>query len=145
MFYIPIIVSLFTLIFTFFLIKKIKKAPTGTGEALKISQAIREGALSYLKRQYKAIGLAAIIIFFLLGLILGWKIAIGFLIGASASGVSGFIGMMVSTQANLRVAEAGKERIKERFVSIFSGRSGDRSFGWCSRTFFYFSFLSLDP
>jgi len=121
MFYIPIIISIFTLIFTFFLIKKIKRAPTGTGQSLKISQAIREGALSYLKRQYKAIGWAAIIIFFLLGLILGWKIAIGFLIGALASGVSGFIGMMVSTQANLRVAEAAKKGLKSALSLSFQG------------------------
>ncbi len=121
MFYLPIIISLFTLIFTFFLIQKIKKAPTGTGEALKISQAIREGALSYLKRQYKAIGLVALIIFFLLGIALGWKIAFGFLIGASASGVSGFIGMMVSTQANLRVAEAAKKGLKSALSLSFQG------------------------
>ncbi|PIP25004.1 MAG: sodium-translocating pyrophosphatase [Candidatus Nealsonbacteria bacterium CG23_combo_of_CG06-09_8_20_14_all_36_12] len=121
MLYIPITISLFTLVFTFFLIQKIKKSPPGIGEAVKISQAIREGAVSYLKRQYKTISLTALVIFFLLWLALGFKIALGFLIGAVVSAISGFIGMMVSTQANLRVAEAAKKGLREAFSLSFQG------------------------
>jgi K(+)-stimulated pyrophosphate-energized sodium pump len=121
MFSIPIIISLFTLIFTLFLIQKIKKSPSGQDEAVKISQAIREGAVAFLKRQYKAIGICAIIIFFLLWLTLGFKVAFGFLIGASASAGAGFVGMMVSTQANLKVAEAAKKGLKEALSLSFQG------------------------
>jgi len=114
MLYIPITISLFTLVFTFFLIQKIKKSPPGI-------EAIREGAVSYLKRQYKTISLTALVIFFLLWLALGFKIALGFLIGAVVSAISGFIGMMVSTQANLRVAEAAKKGLREAFSLSFQG------------------------
>ena len=52
---------------------------------------------------------------------MGWKIAIGFLIGAVLSGVSGFIGMIVSTQANTRVAEAAKKGLAKALDISFKG------------------------
>ncbi len=116
----PIIVSLFTVAFVFFLISKINKAPAAKDKAIAITEAIKEGAMSFLKRQYKTVSIVAIIIFVGL-LFLGWKIAIGFLIGAVLSGVSGFIGMLVSTQTNTRVAEASKRGLAQGLDLSFKG------------------------
>lgn len=123
MLFIPIIVSLFSLAFAYYLIGEVKKASSGSGKMIEISQAIREGAVSYLKRQFKTVLIAALVIFFLLFFGLGFKMAFGFLIGALASGLAGFIGMMVSTQANVKVAEAASKGLKPAFNLSFKGGS----------------------
>ncbi|MFH1462344.1 MAG: sodium-translocating pyrophosphatase [bacterium] len=123
MFLIPIVVSVFSLVFAFFLIKEVNRAPMGSGKMIEIAKAIREGAISYLKRQYKTVSLVAVIIFLILFIGFGAKTAFGFLIGASASALAGFIGMMVSTKANVRVAAAAKFGLKPALDLSFKGGS----------------------
>ncbi|MCX6719544.1 MAG: sodium-translocating pyrophosphatase [Candidatus Staskawiczbacteria bacterium] len=118
--YFPIIVSLFAIAFVWFLTIQIKKAPVAGGKAIAITAAVQEGAMSYLKRQYQTISIVGLVIFILL-FFMGWKIAIGFLIGAVLSGVSGFIGMIVSTQANTRVAESAKKGLAKALDISFKG------------------------
>jgi K(+)-stimulated pyrophosphate-energized sodium pump len=122
--YFPIIVSLFTIGFVWFLAMQIKKAPVAGDKAVAITSAVQEGAMSYLKRQYKTIAIVGVVLFLLLLLPFqgfGWKTAIGFLIGAVLSGVSGFIGMIVSTQANTRVAESAKKGLAKALDISFKG------------------------
>ena len=90
-------------------------------KALAITEAIKEGAMSFLKRQYKTVSIVALVIFFVLWIALGWKMAFGFLIGAVLSGLSGFIGMLVSTQTNTRVAEASKKGLAQGLDLSFKG------------------------
>ncbi len=116
----PIIVSLFAIAFVYYLVSQIRKAPVAGDKALAITAAVQEGAMSYLKRQYKTIAIVGLVLFVAL-LFMGWKIAIGFLIGAVLSGVSGFIGMIVSTQANTRVAEAAKKGLARALDISFKG------------------------
>ena len=118
--YYPIIVSLFAIAFVWFLTMQIKKAPVAGDKAIAITQAVQEGAMSYLKRQYYTVSVVGIILFIVL-FFLGWKIAIGFLIGAVLSGLSGFIGMIVSTQANTRVAEAARKGLARALDISFKG------------------------
>jgi K(+)-stimulated pyrophosphate-energized sodium pump len=121
--YFPIIVSLFSIAFVWFLVSQIRKAPAAGGKAVEITAAVQEGAMSYLKRQYKTISIVGIVLFFILLIApgFGWRIAIGFLIGAVLSGVSGFIGMIVSTQANTRVAESAKRGLARALDISFKG------------------------
>jgi len=123
MLFIPIIVSLFSILFAIFLIREINKLPSGQGKMLEVSQAIREGATAFLKRQYRTVGITAVVIFFILLFLLDFKTALGFLIGAVASSLSGYIGMMVSTQANVKVAEAAKSGLKSALDLAFRGGS----------------------
>ena len=123
MLYLPIIVSIFSLVFAYFLIREVRKAPFGQGRQVEIQKAIREGAMAFLKRQYKTISLAAIPLFFILWLALGFKVGIGFLLGAVASALAGFIGMMVSSQDNLKVTEAAKSGLKPALDLAFKGGS----------------------
>ena len=121
MLYFPIIVSLLSLIFTFCLIKKIQKSPSGEGKQVGIAAAIKEGAKSYLARQYKTISMVALVLFVILWIIFGFKTGLGFLIGAAASAICGYVGMMVSTTSNVKVTEAAKTGLKEALSLSFRG------------------------
>lgn len=101
--------ALLALIYGVVLIRWILKQPSGDGKMVGISLAIQEGARAYMTRQYKTIAAIGLVIFILIGLLLDWQLAIGFLVGATLSGVAGFIGMSVSVRANVRATEAAKQ------------------------------------
>ena len=123
MLFLPIVVSIFSLVFALFLIREVRKAPSGSGKMIEISLAIREGAMAFLKRQYKTVGQVSIFLFFILWSFLGFKTGLGFLLGATASALTGLLGMMVSTQANSKVAEAAKKGLKPALNLAFKGGS----------------------
>lgn len=91
----------------------ILKQPAGEGKMKGIALSIQEGASAYLARQYKMIAAIGTIIFILLGLVLNWTLAIGFLVGAVLSGVAGYVGMSVSVRANVRTTEAAKKGLAQ--------------------------------
>jgi K(+)-stimulated pyrophosphate-energized sodium pump len=147
MIYIPIVVSLFSLIYATFLIIQVNRSSAGDEKMIEISNAIREGAVAFLKRQYKTCAVVAVIIFLILWKFLGDKTALGFLIGAIASAISGIIGMMVSTKANVRVAEAAKKGLKPALSLSFKGGSITGflvvGLGLLSVSLFYYLFKDL--
>ena len=72
----------------------------GEGKMLEISRAIQEGAKAYLNRQYKAVAVVAIVIAAALWYFFNWITMVGFLLGAVASALAGYIGMNVAVRAN---------------------------------------------
>lgn len=123
MLFIPLAASLLAILFSLFLARRIQKIQIKEKKITEISGFIREGAFAYLSRQYKTIGAVAGILFLALGLFLGWKVAIGFLFGAFASAMAGFLGMWVSTEANGKIAEAAKGGLSRAFAIAFQGGS----------------------
>ncbi len=112
---ISLLCGLFSIAASILMYLKIRKMETGNEKMNEIADAIRVGAMAYLKRQTKYVGMFAAIIaalFLLIGFIFDplWiGIAFAFLIGAISSALAGYIGMDITTQANVRTAQAAKK------------------------------------
>jgi K(+)-stimulated pyrophosphate-energized sodium pump len=117
------LVGAFGVLFAISLATVVKKAPAGDKKMQEIAAAIQEGAIAYLNRQLKSMGIAGIIIFIVIFATLGAKFAIGFMIGAVASFMAGYIGMRVSVIANVRTAEAARKGLAAGLSLAFKGGS----------------------
>ncbi|MGD8469858.1 MAG: sodium-translocating pyrophosphatase [Desulfobacterales bacterium] len=124
--YLPLICTLVGaagVLFSIIIAVIVKGAPSGNEKMQEIANAIKEGAIAYLNRQLKSMGIAGVIIFVIIIFTLGIKTAIGFLIGAIASFLAGYIGMRVSVLANVRTAEAAKGGLSKGLSMAFKGGS----------------------
>ncbi len=107
------------------------KQDSGSAKMNEIAGAIQEGASAYLNRQYRTVAVVAVIIAVILFVALSHTmeggyfdsglIAIGFLAGAVCSAVAGYIGMFVSTRANVRVAQAASSGVRKALTVAFRG------------------------
>src|SRR3989344_9463213 len=100
--------SLLALIYGAVAASSLLKKSAGSARMQEISDAIREGAKAYLNRQYSIIAPIAVVVFALLWWLISLTSAIGFVVGAVASGLAGYIGMNVSVRANVRNTAAAK-------------------------------------
>jgi K(+)-stimulated pyrophosphate-energized sodium pump len=97
------------------LVREVLAASTGTQKMQEIARAVQDGAAAYLRRQFKTLSVFVVLIFFVLLLLpaegtgVRWGRSIFFLIGALASGLTGFIGMSLCVRGNVRVAAAARE------------------------------------
>ncbi|MFH1201125.1 MAG: sodium-translocating pyrophosphatase [bacterium] len=118
-----IISSFIAIVYGLFLAKSILKKSPGNARMQEIAKAIQEGASAYLNKQYKTIGIIAVILFLIIGFVpkLGWTMALGFLVGALFSALAGYVGMNVSVRANVRTTEAARTGINEALSLAFHG------------------------
>lgn len=98
------------LLVAFCLAAWIRKADEGTERMREIAGYIKEGAMAFLKREYKTMIIVIVVLFLLIGLGLGnWTTAILYLCGALLSVLAGFFGMKVATLGNVRTASAAQD------------------------------------
>ena len=112
------------LIVAFCLASWIGKADEGTDRMKEIAGFIREGAMAFLRREYKTMVIVIVVLFLLIGFGLqNWTTAVLYVIGALLSVLAGFFGMNVATKGNVRTANAAKEAGMPKALKI-AFRSG---------------------
>lgn len=114
--------GILAILYGLFMIRSILALSSGTEQMQKIAAAIQVGAKAYLNRQYSVITLVGIVICAILTALLGWKVGLGFIIGAFLSGLAGYVGMNISVRANVRTAEAARHGLQSALdVSFKAG------------------------
>ena len=117
-----IVTGLIAILYSFIVSKKILSASPGNAKMQEIAGAIQEGARAYLNRQYKTIAIVGIVILVIITYALGFWVGLGYFIGAFLSATAGYIGMLVSVQANVRTAEASRKGLSAGLnISFKSG------------------------
>ena len=111
--YLIIIAGLLAILYGYVVSKQILSASPGNDKMQEIASAIQVGARAYLKRQYKTIAIVGIIILVIITYALGIWVGLGYFIGAFLSGTAGYVGMLISVQANVRTAEASRKGLAE--------------------------------
>ena len=101
----------------------IGKAPEGTDRMKEISGFIAEGAMAFLKREYKIMVIVIAVLFLLIGFFISWVTAILYVCGALLSVLAGFFGMKVATLGNVRTANAAMESGMNKALKV-AFRSG---------------------
>ena len=120
--YIIIAAGLLAILYSYIVSKEILSASPGNIKMQEIASAIQIGARAYLNRQYKTIAIVGIIILIIITYALGIWVGFGYFIGAFLSGAAGYIGMLISVQANVRTAEASRKGLASGLnISFKSG------------------------
>jgi K(+)-stimulated pyrophosphate-energized sodium pump len=115
------------LLYTFIKFNWVAKQDAGTDRMKEISQYIAEGAMAFLKAEWKILTYFVIIVGLLLGVMSmsnthsHWSIALAFVIGAVCSALAGYIGMKAATKANVRTAHAARTSLSKALNVSFTG------------------------
>ncbi len=122
--YFALIASALALLLAYYFAKTVMKADEGTDLMKEIGQAIREGAMAFLRREYQWVSVFVAVMFVLLLVvpIEGRPSAsFAYLMGAVLSSIAGFIGMRIATAANTRTANAAREGAAKALPLAFKG------------------------
>ena len=129
LFYAVPAMGIFGLLYTLLKFNWVSNQPAGNDRMKEISTYISEGAMAFLKAEWKILGYFVVIVALLLGFMATknedshWTIAVAFVIGAVFSATAGYIGMKVATKANVRTAEAAKTSLSKALNVSFTGGS----------------------
>jgi K(+)-stimulated pyrophosphate-energized sodium pump len=100
----------------------IKRQPSGTDLMTEIADAIHDGAMVFLRKEYQILAIFIAVVFLLLIVFIAWQTALAFLVGAACSMLAGFFGMQAATQANVRTSQAAAQNGQGQALGIaFSG------------------------
>ncbi len=117
------------LLYTLLKFNWVSRQNAGSARMKEISDYIAEGAMAFLKAEWRILGYFVVIVALLLGIMASshenshWLIAVAFIIGAVLSALAGYIGMKVATKANVRTAEAAKTSLSKALNVSFTGGS----------------------
>ncbi len=115
------------LIYTLIKFNWVAKQDAGTPRMKEISNYIAEGAMAFLKAEWKVLGYFVVIVAILLAVMAQanpnshWSIAVAFIIGAVLSATAGYIGMKAATKANVRTAQAARTSLSKALNVSFTG------------------------
>ena len=127
--YLVLAAALIAIIYAAVQFYAVKRKPEGTEKMAEISAKIRTGAMAYLKRQYKTVGIFFIVMFALLCILsygfdfLSPFVPFAFVSGGLFSGLSGFVGMKIATYANSRTANGARESLNKGLKIAFASGS----------------------
>lgn len=121
-------ISVLALVFAFIRSGWIAKQDPGNAQMQKIAKYIAEGALAFLKAEYKVLSIFVVTVAILLALTADAEtshavIGLAFVVGATLSALAGFIGMRVATKANVRTTQAARTSLAKTFEISFTGGS----------------------
>jgi K(+)-stimulated pyrophosphate-energized sodium pump len=124
--YFVLILALGALLFSFLKSLWVSKQDAGDDTMKKIAKHIADGALAFLKAEYRVLSVFVICVAVLLGFIAkqdtsSWLIAVAFVIGAVLSAFAGFLGMRIATKANVRTTNAARTSLSKALNVSFSG------------------------
>ena len=118
--FIPIAIAI---LYSVYIIFWLLKQPAGNEKMQAISRAIQEGSGAYLKRQYVSVAIVALPLLLLIAWQFGLTQAVGFLVGAVASALAGFIGMSIAVRSNARTAESARHGLGPSLSLAFKAGS----------------------
>ena len=105
--------------YSYLLSGQIMSSSPGNSKMQEIAEAIQIGAKAYLNRQYKTIALVGVIVLAIVTYFFSYLVGFGYFIGAFLSGVAGYVGMLISVQANVRTAEASRNSLQSGLTIAF--------------------------
>ena len=108
-----------SIIYGYFTGKHILSSSPGNAKMQEIASAIQVGAKAYLNRQYKTIAIVGVVVLLIIIYLFSILVGVGYLIGATLSGLAGYVGMLVSVQANVRTAEASRKGLSQGLSIAF--------------------------
>ncbi len=114
-----ILSGLLSIVYGFFTGKNILNSSSGNNKMQEIASAIQVGARAYLNRQYKTIAIVGIVVLVIISYAFSILVGLGYFIGAALSGLAGYVGMLVSVQANVRTAEASRKGLNQGLSIAF--------------------------
>ncbi len=119
---IALVFSVVAMLYALVLFLKIKRIEKGIPRVIEISGYIREGAMAFMGRQYKILAVFVVVLFFIVGFVIGFQTAGAFAFGAFLSGLAGYLGMRGAVASNSRTAtSADKEGMNKALDVAFSG------------------------
>src|SRR6187549_1707113 len=127
--YLVPVMGLIGLLYTFIKFNWVAKQDAGNDRMKEISNYIAEGAMAFLKAEWKILGYFVVIVGILLAVMASanphshWSIAIAFVVGAVLSASAGYIGMKAATKANVRTAQAARTSLSKALKVSFAGGS----------------------
>ena len=114
-----ILAGILSIVYGYFTGKHILSASAGNSKMQEIASAIQVGAKAYLNRQYKTIAIVGVVVLVIISYTFSILVGLGYLIGAVLSGIAGYVGMLVSVQANVRTAEASRKGLAQGLSIAF--------------------------